>query len=242
MSLTVGLGDHVIDRAAQVGIIDHMRLGAADIGGKARPIRAGARQMQAGRVDQAHGIAQFAAQAARRHAQHMHEKSRENLRIAAAVGVREGRTRRRKAARMIQPPLMAPHRSLDIAQRTRARQLAIQQRQQLTFGRETAHQLVAPVVLHKPVELRPGNQFQNVAKHRIRMGHGADPFHVQLSRQTLDTIRINAVRLAQQKSSRTAVGLTRPSIPSKKTRAQMMDARVKPAHDDDASSPRRPSA
>jgi hypothetical protein len=33
-----------------------------------------------------------------------------------------------------------------------------------------------------------------------------------LSRKTLDTIRINAVRLAQQKSSRTAVGLTRASI------------------------------
>jgi hypothetical protein len=37
------------------------------------------------------------------------------------------------------------------------------------------------------------------------MRHGADPFHVQLSRKTLDTIRINAVRLAQQKSSRTGV-------------------------------------
>jgi hypothetical protein len=30
------------------------------------------------------------------------------------------------------------------------------------------------------------------------MGHGADPFHVQLSRKTLDTLRINAVRFAQQ--------------------------------------------
>src|ERR1700692_1796239 len=43
------------------------------------------------------------------------------------------------------------------------------------------------------------------------MRHGADPFHVQLSRKTLDTIRINAVRLAQQKSSRTGVGLSRAS-------------------------------
>jgi hypothetical protein len=70
------------------------------------------------------------------------------------------------------------------------------QRQQLTLGRETAHQFVAAVVLHKLVEHSPGNEFQNVAKHSIRMGHGADPFHVQLSRKTLDTIRINAVHLA----------------------------------------------
>jgi hypothetical protein len=81
-----------------------------------------------------------------------------------------------------------------------------------TFGGGTVHQLVAPVVLHKLVELRPGNEFQNVAKHRIRIGHGADPFHVQLSRKTLDTIRINAVRFAQQKSGRTAVDLIRVSI------------------------------
>jgi hypothetical protein len=43
------------------------------------------------------------------------------------------------------------------------------------------------------------------------VGHGADPFYVQLSRKTLDTIRINAVHLAQQKSSRTAVGQARAS-------------------------------
>ena len=207
----IGLGDHVIDRTAEVGIVDHMRLGAADIGRKARPIRAGARQMQAGRVDQAHGIVQFATQAARRHRQHMHEKTREYLRITAAVGVRKGRTRRGDAARMIKPPLMALHRIFDVAQRAGARQLAIQQRQKLTFGRETTHQLVAAMVLHKLVERSPGNEFQNVAKHSIRMRHGADPFHVQLSRKTLDTIKINAVHLAQQKSSRTAVGLSRAS-------------------------------
>jgi hypothetical protein len=59
------------------------------------------------------------------------------------------------------------------------------------------------------------------------MRHGADPFHVQLSRKTLDTFRINAVHLAQQKMSRTAVGLTRQSIALRK-----MDTRVKPAYDE----------
>jgi hypothetical protein len=40
-----GLGDHVLDRAAQIGIIDDMRFGAANVGGKARPLRPGPRKM-----------------------------------------------------------------------------------------------------------------------------------------------------------------------------------------------------
>src|SRR5712664_3590432 len=66
-----------------------------------------------------------------------------------------------------------------------------------------------PCFFTKLVERGPGNKFQNVAKHSIRMRHGADPFHVQLSRKTLDTIRINAVHLEQQKMSRTAVDQVR---------------------------------
>ena len=88
--------------------------------------------------------------------------------------------------------------------------LTEQQRQQLPLGRETAHQFVGSVLLHKPLEGRPGKQFQNVAENRIRMRHGADPFHVQASRETLEMIRINAVRLFKQKTNRTAVGQARP--------------------------------
>jgi hypothetical protein len=134
----------------------------------------------------------------------MREKTRENLGIAAAVGIREGRARRSYAARVIKPPLMARHRRFDIAQRSGPRQLAMQQRQQLALGRETARQFAGPVILHKPIELRPRNEFQNVAKDSIGaqdsigIRHGADPFHIQLSRKPLDTMRINAVRLAQQ--------------------------------------------
>ena len=99
---------------------------------------------------------------------------------------------------MIKPRPMARHRRFDVAQRIRPRQLTEQQRQQLPLGRETAHQCVGPALLHKPLKDRPGKQFQNVAENRIRMGHGADPFHVQASRQTLEMIRINAVRFAQK--------------------------------------------
>jgi len=138
--------------------------------------------MQAGRVDQAHHAAHLAAQAARRHAKHMLEKTRENLGIAGAA--------RLAAARVIKPRLMTGHRSLDLAQRRRSRHLAKQQRDQLAFGRETARQFAGPMFLHKAVEFCPENEFQNVAKNRIRMGYATDPFHVQLSRKTLDTIRM----------------------------------------------------
>jgi hypothetical protein len=47
------------------------------------------------------------------------------------------------------------------------------------------------------------------------MRHGAVPFHVQLSRKTLDAIRINAVRLFKHKTYRTAVALCRASTPSR---------------------------
>jgi hypothetical protein len=153
-----------------------MRLGPANLGRKARPLGARARQAQAGRDDQPYRIAHLVAQAARRHPQHMSEKPRENPGITAAVGVGEGRARRSGAARMIKPRLMARHRGFDVAQRMRPRQLTKQQRQQLPLGRETAHQLVGPVLLHKPLKGRPGQQLQNVAENRIRMRHGADPF------------------------------------------------------------------
>src|SRR3954470_11312331 len=87
------------------------------------------------------------------------------------------------------------------------------------------------MLLHKLVERSPGNQFHNVAKHSIRMRHGVDPLHVQLSRKTLDTIRINAVRLAQQKSSRTVVGLSRPSTSLVPIASKDVDARDEPGHD-----------
>jgi hypothetical protein len=74
--------------------------------------------------------------------------------------------------------------------------LTQQQRQQLALGGERANQFVGPMLLHKPLKGRPGRPFQNVAENRIRMGRGADPFHVQATRRTLEMMRMNAARLA----------------------------------------------
>src|SRR5712672_1594215 len=43
-------------------------------------------------------------------------------------------------------------------------------------GRERAHQVIAAVLVHKPIELAPRNKFQQVAKDAILMPHGVDPF------------------------------------------------------------------
>jgi hypothetical protein len=63
------------------------------------------------------------------------------------------------------------------------------------------------------------------------MGHGVDPLSVQMIRNQLNPRRINAVHFLKQKSCRTLVGLTRPSI-LKRVLRRWMDARVKPAHDE----------
>ena len=186
----------MVDRPLEIGIVDDVRLGAANFGRKARPLRPRARQMQASRVDQPHRLAHFAAQAARRRAQHGDEEIREHPGIAIAVGVGEGRARRSGAARVIKPRLMARHRSFDVAQRLRPRQLAKQQRRQLPLGGETANQPVAAVPLDKPLERRPRKQFQNVAEDRIRMRHGVGPFMSKRVAKLLEMIRINAVRFA----------------------------------------------
>src|ERR1019366_7401510 len=60
--------------------------------------------------------------------------------------------------------------------------------------RELANQVVRPVLLDQFVETRPRNQFQHVMEDAIDMAHGVDPFRVLMSRETLDTSRINVVR------------------------------------------------
>jgi hypothetical protein len=41
---------------------------------------------------------------------------------------------------------------------------------------EPSHKLSCPVFIHKAVENRPGNQFQDVVKDAILVAHGVDPF------------------------------------------------------------------
>jgi hypothetical protein len=77
---------------------------------------------------------------------------------------------------MVEPPLMARHRRLDLAQRGRAAQLSEEKRRQMLARGEPARPLVAPMFPNQPVEGRPGNQFQNIVEDAIPVPHGFDPF------------------------------------------------------------------
>ena len=171
----VGGADRVIDRMTEVRIIDHMRLGAAHLGRKPRPLRADAGKVQAGRVDQQDHVVHLAPNRARRHAQHVLEQSGKHQGAAAPVGVRKGRAPRNSPADVIEPRLVARHRRFDLAQRAGAGQLAVQQRDQLVTGLELAHQFIAAVLVHKPIERAPRNEFEQIVENAILMPHGVDP-------------------------------------------------------------------
>jgi hypothetical protein len=85
------------------------------------------------------------------------------LRLASANVERRGTP----AAEVIQPRLMALHRGFNLAQRAGSGQLAVQKPDQLMPGVELAHQFIAAVLLHKPIERGPRNQFEQIAKNAI---------------------------------------------------------------------------
>ena len=132
----IGLGDHVIDRTAEVGIVDHMRLVWASenpIGG-----RCGAPQTSAEKRAQfvpapakcrlVESIRRTASSSLRRRprvviASICMKRPANTSGLRLRLRVRKGRTRRGDAARMIKPPLMALHGSVDVAQRAGAQQL-----------------------------------------------------------------------------------------------------------------------
>jgi hypothetical protein len=54
--------------------------------------------------------------------------------------------------------------------------LTEQQRNELLPGLELAHQLIRPVLIHKPIEDRPRKKFQDVVEDAILVAHGVAPF------------------------------------------------------------------
>jgi preprotein translocase subunit SecA len=67
----------------------------------------------------------------------MHEKTREILGIAVAVGIRNGRARRSRAGRMVKPRLMARHRRFDRLRRGVGSRVAGKRDWLVALARET---------------------------------------------------------------------------------------------------------
>jgi hypothetical protein len=53
--------------------------------------------------------------------------------------------------------------------------LAVQQRDQLVTGLELAHEVIAPMLVHKSIELAPWNEFEQIVENAILVPHGVDP-------------------------------------------------------------------
>jgi hypothetical protein len=111
---------------------------------------------------------------------------------------------------MIEPRLMVRHHRFHLTKRRSAAELGEQQHEELIAGRKATRRLVGPISVDQPVKGRPRNEFEDVVENAIGMAHGVDPFRVQVSRETLETSRINVVRPFKQNSCRTAVRQARP--------------------------------
>src|SRR5262249_53126195 len=190
---------------------DDMSFGAAHFGGKTRPFRPDAGKMKAGRVNQADHFAHVAPELATGHAEHVFEQAGKHQRTASSIGIRKGGARRHPPADVIKSPLMARHRGFNGAKRIGPCQLTEQKRNELMSRLELANEFIRPVFLHKTIENRPRNQFQDVMQDAILMPHGVDPFRVQMIRNQLEASRINVVHSIKHEPYRTAVASCRAS-------------------------------
>jgi hypothetical protein len=105
---------------------------------------------------------------------------------------------------------MALKRGDDLAQRIRPGELAVKKRDKLVARGQLAHEFIAPMPLHKPIEDDPRNEFQNIAENSILMAHGVDPFSSPDDLLNLPN-RVESMPCAlSTKLNRTAVGQARP--------------------------------
>src|SRR3954471_3159265 len=94
---------------------------------------------------------------------------------------------------------MARQARYDLAQTGRPRKLAVEQRNELSLGRQPPYPRIGTVIFHKSVEPIPRNMLQQPVKYAILMQHGLILFPVQNVAKRLEHRRINAMRLVHKK-------------------------------------------
>src|SRR3954447_15663379 len=94
---------------------------------------------------------------------------------------------------------MARQARYDLAQTCRPRKLAVEQRNELSLGRQPPYPRIGAVIFHKSVEPIPRNMLQQPVKYAILMQHGLILFPVQNVAKRLEHRRINAMRLVHKK-------------------------------------------
>src|SRR4051794_38736966 len=94
---------------------------------------------------------------------------------------------------------MARQARYDLAQTCRPRKLAVEQRNELSLGRQPPYPHIGTVIFHKSVEPIPRNMLQQPVKYAILMQHGLILFPVQNVAKRLEHRRINAMHLVHKK-------------------------------------------
>ena len=171
----LGRGDCGIDRTVGIGVVNHVHFGTTDPGREPRPVSAALVQARARGIDQIGGLGKLAAKPAMGLLHHHRQQIGEHGDRSLRVRIREGRAPNRLRPDMVEPQRMARKSCHDLAQARRARKLAIEQRHQLAFGRQSAHPRIGFMVIHKPIEPMPRNVLQKSVEYAILMPHGLIP-------------------------------------------------------------------
>src|SRR3954451_2199392 len=125
---------------------------------------------------------------------------------------------------------MARQARYDLAQTCRPRKLAVEQRNELSLGRQPPYPRIGAVIFHKSVEPIPRNMLQQPVKYAILMQHGLILFPVQNVAKRLEHRRINAMRLVHKKRTGQpwpCAGHPRPWIQQQRTWMAETSARSK---------------
>src|SRR5271157_1861848 len=176
-------GDHQIEWLIGIRIVDDVRFGAANSRRKRRPVAAQAAQLYAGRIDQTHTIADFPPISSLQLSHQRREQSCEHFGGPQSIAGRERRPRYGAAPKMIKLVGMALQARFDLAQTSCAEKLGVQHRDQMRLGLQNSVIPIGIVLLHKMIESRPRDEFQNRMKDDILVSHGLGPFSCPVDSQ-----------------------------------------------------------
>jgi hypothetical protein len=159
----VGVGDGQHARAVGVGIMDDMQLHAADAAVRPGPA-AQLAERDGSRVDQPQQCRAFTAHLPVDLAGKKGEGPGKHGGGAAAVGIRQGRTRQRPAAQMIMVLAVGVPARFHAAQAAGAAELGVDQRHQMVPTLERLVVRIPVMLVHNPLKATPIDRFNQLAK------------------------------------------------------------------------------
>jgi len=168
-----------------IGVVNHMRLGAANPARKARPCGAGLAQPQTGGIDQIDALAERPAQTAMRPFHQLRKQLGKHRAGPSGIGIGQGRALRRPHPQMIEPGRMAGQTGDDFAQARRARKLAVQQGHKLAFRVEPTNPRIGPVLADQAVKNIPRYVLQQLMKNAILVAWHCSPVSCPDRRQNV---------------------------------------------------------